>query len=476
MNENIADRLRYCTTLPSLPAVAIRIIDLANNPDTNMAQIADQVALDPALAAKFLRVAVSPLFRSRRATTSVRQAVSLLGTHGAIMIALSFSLTQSFRNQVKGANVDSLSFWRRAILSALSARVLGEKLGLKRVDELFLAGLLQDIGILVMDVVAPDEYAEIFNQELDGDALLSAEREKFGIGHDEIGHWLLQKWKLPKYLALSCLARNDQARQAEDATNMTSCVAVSSYIADSLLRHEDADVAANTARKAQELLGLEQNDFSNVLEKVMAILPEIADLFDVPVLSTSDIASLMVEANDLQLLRNLNKSGELEGYSQRDALTGAHNRGYHDTVFQREFDLATRHGWPLSVAMLDLDHFKAVNDTFGHPAGDAVLISVVRTVQSQLRPDDIFARYGGEEFVLILPGMPLDSAVRLLLRLKESIASVPHLYQGSRQITVTTSIGLAAHMDQGVQFSSTEEMIHAVDKSLYAAKKPAATR
>jgi len=194
-------------------------------------------------------------------------------------------------------------------------------------------------------------------------------------------------------------------------------------------------------------------------------------LFNIPLQNKADIFSIMSEAKDMQLLRNLNKSGELEGYSQRDALTGAHNRGYFDIILQREFDLATRHCWPLSVAMLDLDHFKSVNDNHGHSVGDSVLISVVRAVQSQLRPDDIFARYGGEEFVLILPGTSLEFAARLLTRLREGIASLPHAQQGSQHIVVTTSIGLAAHMDQGVQFASKDEMMQAVDQALYAAKE-----
>lgn len=471
MNENFAKRLRYCTTLPSLPAVAIRIIDLANNPDTNMAHISDQVALDPALAAKFLKVAASPLFRSRRSTTNVRQAVSLLGTHGSIMIALSFSLSNSFRSQSADGSVDSLFFWRRAILSALAARALGEKLGLPRLDELFLGGLLQDIGVLVMDAVAPQEYASIYSQLLDQDELLDAERKVLGVGHDEVGYWLLQNWKLPQFLALACLARNDHIRQVEDATHMTSCIALSGHIADNLLNPDNPHAAARTARIAEKLLGLQRSDLEKVIENVSANLPAAADLFDIPILSQVDLAGIMSEAKDLQMLRNLNKSGELEGYSKRDSLTGAHNRAYYESIFQREFDLASRHTWPLTVAMLDLDHFKLLNDTHGHPAGDAVLISVVRTVQSQLRPDDIFARYGGEEFILILPGTPLDSAARLLVRLKDSIALIRHTSEEGREITVTASIGVASHMDQGVQFADTEQMIGAVDQALYSAKR-----
>lgn len=471
MDENFAKRLRYCTTLPSLPTVAIRIIDLANNPETNMAQISDQVALDPALAAKFLKIAASPLFRSRRTTTNVRQAVSLLGTHGSIMIALSFSLTNSFRTQAVEGAVDSLHFWRRAILSALAARALGERVGLTRLDELFLAGLMQDIGVLVMDAVAPEEYASIYSQSIDPNELLEAERKTLGVGHDEVGYWLMLNWKLPHYLALACLARNDRVRQMEDASNLTSCIALSSYIADFMIAPTSANFAAKVPVVADKLLGLQKSDLEYVYEKISSNLESMAELFDIPSLTQSDLSAIMSEAKDLQMLRGLNKSGELEGYSKRDALTGAHNRAYYDSIFQREFDLSSRHAWPLTVAMLDLDHFKAVNDTHGHLAGDAMLISMVRVVQSQLRPDDIFARYGGEEFILILPGTPIDSSMRLLTRLKDSIAAIQHVSDDGKPISVTVSIGVASHMDQGIQFADTEHMISAVDQTLYAAKK-----
>src|ERR1035437_2099825 len=98
VNESIANRLRHCKTLPTLPAVAIRVIDLANEPDVNLDQLSGLVGLDPALSAKLVKTANSALYQSHRSSTNVRQAIELLGTHAAMMIVLSFSLAASFKN------------------------------------------------------------------------------------------------------------------------------------------------------------------------------------------------------------------------------------------------------------------------------------------------------------------------------------------------------------------------------------------
>ena len=470
MNENIEQRLRYCSTLPSLPGVAIRIIDLANKPETSMVQICEQVSMDPALSAKFLKVARSPLYLTRRAANNVRQAVSLLGTHASIMIALSFSLMQSFRSGGGSKHIDTGYFWRRAVLCALACRALGEKCGLKKLDDLFLAGLLQDIGILVFDVMMPDEYVQVNKAASGHNALLEAEREAFGAGHDEVGYWLLKRWKLPDYLALSCLASHSLAQEKEAMSRMTACIAVSGCIADQFLNMGNREIATRTASTAKDYLDLDDDSLAEVLDAVAASLPEAEDLFDIGLVDSAEISAIMGEARDLQLLRQLKKSRELERNSQRDALTGAHNRGYFDLILEREFELSTRHGWPLSVAMIDLDHFKSVNDTYGHPIGDAVLISVVRAVQGLLRPDDIFARYGGEEFVIILPGTGLENTLRVLERLRESISGIEHFPKKGESLKVSASIGVAAHMDGGQQFNRTEDVVKAVDEAMYLAK------
>lgn len=470
MNENIAERLRYCTTLPSIPGVAMRIVDLANKPASSMAQICDYVSMDPALSAKFLKVASSPLYLTRRSATNVRQAISLLGTHASIMIALSFSLVHSNLDAPGSKHIDRTHFWRRAMLSALACRALGETCKLKKLDDLFLAGLLQDIGILVLDAMKPEEYKQLNRLSHNHDELTRAEHDAFGAGHDEVGYWLLKRWKLPDYLALSCLANHSLKKEKEAMSRMSACIAVSGMIADHFLDPNNKEVLNAAIDAAREYLDIDSGTLAAVLDLVAGRLPAAEDLFDIKLMDTLEINAIISEARDLQMLRQLSKTRELERNSLRDALTGAHNRGFMDGVLQREFELASRQGWPLSVAMIDLDHFKNVNDSHGHPMGDSVLISVVRSIQSQLRPDDIFARYGGEEFVLLLPGTALEPTVKLLVRLKNSIGNLEHVVPKGPPLKVTASIGVATHMDCGVQFNRPEDIIKAVDEALYRAK------
>jgi len=154
----------------------------------------------------------------------------------------------------------------------------------------------------------------------------------------------------------------------------------------------------------------------------------------------------------------------IEELSRSDALTGVHNRRHLDETLAREVERARRQGSPLAVAILDLDHFKAVNDCHGHAAGDAVLAATGRTLSAQARPYDTVARYGGEEFVLVLPGAGAGDAVRYAERLRAAVEqmTVPD-HAGLR---VTASFGAAVLCgDDGAA-----ELLRRADAALYRAK------
>jgi diguanylate cyclase (GGDEF)-like protein len=208
---------------------------------------------------------------------------------------------------------------------------------------------------------------------------------------------------------------------------------------------------------------------SDALGKLAAAAPAMEELFDMTLLRASEAAAMQAQAKELLAAHQIHEMRDMEARSQRDALTGAHNRRYFEEAVRREFELASRHGWPLTIALLDIDHFKQVNDSFGHQAGDMVLVSLVRTVMRELRQEDLFARYGGEEFALLLPGTPLAAAGRLLLRLKRVIGGLMVNHE-QRLITVTASFGMAAHMDGERRFDSHEALIREADEALYAAK------
>lgn len=175
-------------------------------------------------------------------------------------------------------------------------------------------------------------------------------------------------------------------------------------------------------------------------------------------------ATELAEATRL-LDQTMEHALDLEESNHRDNLTGLYNRKYFDEQITQDIAGARRYDWPLTLALIDIDHFKTVNDQHGHLGGDAVLRRLAERLQGMLRPADSLCRYGGEEFALILPQVNLEAAGFLLERLRRAIETMP-IEIDSGRCTVTISAGVAlweARVTPG-------ELIARADKSLYASK------
>ncbi len=159
---------------------------------------------------------------------------------------------------------------------------------------------------------------------------------------------------------------------------------------------------------------------------------------------------------------------ELELLAFTDPLTGLRNRRYFEDVFDREFSASLRYGHPLSLLVLDLDHFKLVNDTHGHPFGDRVLVETAQKITEIVRVSDLVARFGGEEIVVLLPCTPLNGADILCRRILRGIASLP-LETAGTPFHITASGGLAT-LTAGGTYSTSAKLFAAADKALYRAK------
>jgi two-component system, cell cycle response regulator len=154
-----------------------------------------------------------------------------------------------------------------------------------------------------------------------------------------------------------------------------------------------------------------------------------------------------------------------------DGLTGVNNKRFLMETLDREISRARRHKRPLALMMFDIDHFKPVNDNFGHLAGDYVLKEMAQAVRNRLRPDDVVARYGGEEFAVVFPETPLEGAVEIAEKLRKLVAD--HRFEFERERMKITISGGVAMLEEGMDVM---QLLKAADERLYDAKRSGRNR
>ncbi|HLD64968.1 MAG TPA: diguanylate cyclase [Pseudomonas sp.] len=175
-----------------------------------------------------------------------------------------------------------------------------------------------------------------------------------------------------------------------------------------------------------------------------------------------DVTNVAVNKRQLQTA-NL----QLQQLSRTDRLTGLNNRGYWEECLKHEYARHRRYQSTAALVMFDIDHFKKVNDTFGHPAGDKVIQAVAEVVREQVRDTDYAGRYGGEEFVVLLPDVDSAGALLFAERLRQRIESLLIIYEG-QSIPFTISLGVA---DLNQPMDEYQQLIERADQALYASKK-----
>lgn len=190
---------------------------------------------------------------------------------------------------------------------------------------------------------------------------------------------------------------------------------------------------------------------------------------EVPTLADSELSLKTTFAGQLGLsVANIGLREALRTQSIRDPLTGLYNRRYLQEMLEREIRRAVRADQPLGILMLDLDHFKKFNDTYGHEAGDTVLREAASFLIKNVRAEDIVCRIGGEEFVVILPTASLDAAKSRAERVRSRLRELTVVHQGQSLGAITVSVGVAVVPEHG---TSPKEVLEAADAALYQAKR-----
>ena len=486
--DDIARRLKACTSLPSPPPVAIKVIELAQNPETDLGTVADTISGDPAIAAKVMRIANSALYARRRQSTNLRQALIVLGLNATLTLALSFTLVATLRKgSPKGFDLDA--YWRRAILAGTWGKLLAGEFGRRDAEEVFLAALLQDLGMLAIDKIAPEVYEGISPFQLEHARVAQHEKTQLESDHRAIGAWLINDWKMPDQLAMAIQHSHDitAAGVDNDMKSFVRAVAMSGDLADVWIGERNDAAIRRAGLEAHRNLGILPNRLAELFDIIGEQLPVAENIFEMDLFNGDHLQDITDTAREILMIRNLHTISEnrdleeqkkeleadreeLQEEASRDALTDAFNRRYFEEALTREFETAHQHGWPMSVIFVDLDRFKQINDSHGHQAGDLMLQEVAGLLTENLRDTDIVARYGGDEFVLLLPGLDARAAEQIAGRLVNSARGRSINGTDGAELHITLSLGTATQ-DSAAAFEKPADLLAAADQALYHSKR-----
>lgn len=488
-NPELVTLLERCRDLPTPPGVAEQIISLSSNANSDVAVLTDIVSLDPALTVKMLRMANSPIYALQGKVDNLKQAVMLFGWNGTLNLALSFSLVSNITPSMSDG-LDYDFFWKRSIAAAVACRHFGRVVGVNsRKEDLFLPGLLQDIGMLALDKAMPELYNGIGNQQHQHKYIQKLELEKLGIDHAHVGAWLLGRWNLPKRIIdLVAISHQEEMHVDNEPEYLSeNCIKVSDVIAECICNDEDQRDYHYAANICNEVLGLDKTSFLKNLEEITTEMQETAAIFEVDVGDPKLLNCIAEQAKELLLLRSMEtlktaeelhqaaeflelKAKKLEYSAKMDALTDIYNRGHLEVSLGTEFEMSKKSGWPLTVVMVDLDHFKKVNDTYGHDCGDRALKYAVDLLKACIRDTDSLYRYGGEEFVVILPNTSIEGAQSFAERIMLTFNKNTFEYKQDINISITVSAGIAIQ-DEDSDFNEWGDLLNAADQCLYEAKQ-----
>jgi len=478
MNHKLLEKIKSVPQLPSPPAIAVRVLELAKQPNASVETVAKVISNDPALSAKVLRTINSSFYGLPQQVTTINRALVLLGMQSVKTLALGFSLTSALSSR-RSSTFDYTRFWRQSLFSAVASRTLAKAIQYRDPEEAFLIGLLSDVGTLAMHWALGREY-DVLLEASQGDQveLVRLSREKFGLDHAQVGGAIAEHWKFPTTMAEPIRRHHNLSENGNQPGGLIEIV-YSGVLCGQVFAAKRAGLIERAKSNLIKRFNLEDARINAIFQEIDSQFNELVDLFEVkiePGRSYHDIEQearqtlveitlqLQLQSRQVEL-----QNQQLKAKATTDGLTGLANRGRFAEFIGQAFEEASRSRQPLSLLFLDVDKFKSINDTHGHQAGDEVLERLGRFIKSMVNEADLAARYGGEEIAIVLKDKDSFAATQIAECVRHAVQEEQISFEG-KQIPVTISIGVAtANAEQ--QFLSSDELVGAADKAVYAAKE-----
>ncbi len=478
--------------LPSPPVVAINILTAVSKEETTFEDLAEIIKADPALTVRILKIANSSLYGIPKKIDSLQQATSLLGINTIQNIALSFVIVEKFQDTPQGG-FDLEHFWQRAVSTAVAAEVLAKNSNFSS-KNIFVTGLLQDIGTLILFLSDAVCFTSVLDEKRVNDtSLCQAEKNAFGLDHTEIGAHLLESWNLPETIYEPIRYHHTENIPKSSHSDAAVILSHAGIIASIYHGNQSNRMSIKARETLKSIYNYDEEAAAELIDEIGEKSREMLTLFSLDPGEVKPFSQIMQEANDelhrlnfsyeqvVLELKQAKQSAEqmaselklanikLRELAFRDDLTGLYNHRFFQEMLTKEIERSIRYEHPLSLLFLDIDFFKSINDTYGHPIGDHVLRETSKKMLELIRKNDVVARYGGEEFAIIMPEVGKSGAKVLAQRLRRGIEQ-NIITIGNKEISITTSIGLASTDMPAMELSRTH-LIAQSDAALYKAKR-----
>ena len=483
--EKVESLILQSENLPTLPGIALKIIAAYQQPDPDIQQIGDLLTTDPPLTFKILKIVNSSFYSLPTKITSVHHAIKLLGIKAIKNLALCFTLINTFQSN-KYELIDYRRFWKNSLVGASATKLIAEKLVPDHADDAFILGLLQDIGILIFGYCMPKQYALVLNEVgKNANIYPQVETQVLGINHQEIGEYLAKSWDLPNtfYLPIGYHHIPEKLPSAQSSIlELTRILHLSSLFID-LLNDKNRAMSLWKLKETVNHFGFSAEiDVNQIWDKICSQMQQIFPIFDIEVgqdeyIQIIESAKAELSKLSVEMINNyVHQDKEIRTLKEqvvRDSMTQLYNHHHFRQLLQSELARAKRYNRPLSLLFGDIDNFKAINDTYGHLAGDRIIKALATKLRMETRDSDHAARYGGEEFAVILTETTIEDAKMIAERLRSEIESMDIMY-GDNSISITLSFGIAELTDN--KQADIDELISRADKALYQAKEQGRNR
>ncbi len=466
MDPQLLQRLKECESLPTLPAVAVQVLDLVRRPNCQIPQLARLISKDPALASKILRTVNSSIYARPRRISRLTQALTLLGLHTVRVLALGFSLAHNLKNY-KNKGFRALEFWRRSVYCATAALTLAQRMHLEMLEEAFIAGLLTDVGMLALHAMYPADYDAISDRARTHADLLKLEQSTFGTNHAEVGGGLAELWQLPDELTIP-IAHHHTPDQVDNPAHrqLAEICQVAGRCADVFVEQSAAGAIDALREFGHTHMNLDDAGCDGLLQQIARRTGEIAPLFDVHVNTDVSVEEILKRANESVIQLTLESQRYQRAYEYPAATPSAllDRVTFESALARAVTDVRASQ----ALLLVNIDHFAGIRQEHGLKLADAVISHIPIFFADLARPPHLAAQFHEDQFAILLAQTDRHHALSRAESLRRAIYEAP-LQFGRITLPVTVSIGVAAS-DPTFPFRSAPQLVKAAELALDSAR------